>query len=92
MGAGRRRELSGCQQALMVNRCGGTLLLLLSLEPCTHTCTNTHIEYCNTQSGGRKSKTTIWSKFLGVVEMVAAGFTQKGRTGRKPYQFLKQSG
>lgn len=37
------REGSGCQQALMANRCGGTPSLLPSLEPCTLACSNTHI-------------------------------------------------
>lgn len=57
LGTGRRREASGCQQALMVNRCGGTPSLLLCLEPCTHT--HTHVPthtYCNTQSGEGKAK------------------------------------
>lgn len=57
LGAERRREASGCQQALMVNRCGGTPSLLLSLEQCTHTHTHalTHT-YCNMQSGKGKAK------------------------------------
>lgn len=48
----------------------------------THAC-------CNTQSGEGKAKQPFgvnsWDG-----QMVVAGFTQKGRTGRKPYQLLKQ--
>lgn len=71
----------------MVNRCGGTPLLLLSLEPCTHTCTNTHIEYCNTQSGGRKGKTTIWSKFLGWPRWLRQVLRRKAELGENHISF-----
>lgn len=55
----REREESCCQQALMVNRCGGTPSLPLSLQSCIHTPTHPHTHthtYCNTHWRGGEAK------------------------------------